>query len=126
VKKKLKTFRVAALLSAVSGLSVLLISGATPAKAGEERLHSSAVAVYGLVPLSESSKDSNTTHASRAGNTTSMKSASMSGGSSKRGSKGASSNEPKIEDPPMPTYDGPSAGGNTMASNEGGNQISSN
>jgi len=55
-----------------------------------------------------------------------VKSVSVSVGIVKRGSKGPSSNEPKIEDPPMPTYDGPSAGGNTMASNEGGSQVSSN
>ncbi|MEI7599583.1 MAG: hypothetical protein WCJ41_09700 [Aestuariivirga sp.] len=122
MEKKLKTFRVAALLSAVNGVSILLISGATPAKAAEERLHNSSYVVYGLVPLSESSKDSG----KRAGNTTSVKSAFVSVGTSKRGPKGASSNEPKIEDPPLPTYDGPSTGGNTMASNEGGSQVSSN
>jgi hypothetical protein len=126
VEHKLKAFRVAALVSAVGGVAVLLSSGVSPAKAGEERLHSASFAVYGLIPLSENTKDRNTTRGTRAQKTNSVKSVSAPVGSNKPGPKGVASNEPKIEDPPLPTYDGPIAGGNTMASNEGGGQIGNN
>lgn len=126
MEKKLKALRVAALLSAVSGASALLISGATPAKAAEERLHNSSYSTYGLIPPGENTKDSSTssrgTRSDTTSGTTMTKSASFSG--SKPGSS-ASGNEPKLEDPPMPSYDGPK-GGNTMASNDvgGGASIS--
>ena len=115
----LKALRVVALLSVVSGASALLVSGATPAKAAEERLHNASYQTYGLIPPGENTKDSHGStraHSDNTSGTTMTKTASFSG--SKPGSS-AGNNEPKLEDPPMPSYDGANAG-NTMASNDTG------
>ena len=97
----------------MGGASALLMTGATPAKAGEEHLHGSSFKVYGLIPPDQGSKNSassNSVRSAKADGTSRTKSAA--------GKDNTANNEPKIEDPPMPSYDGP-AGGNTMASNEG-------
>ena len=120
VEMKFKALRVVALLSVVSGASALLVSGATPAKAAEERLHNASYQTYGLIPPGENSKDSRSntrTRSDNAAGTTKTKSATYSG--AKPGGAPASNNEPKLEDPPMPSYDGANAG-NTMASNDTG------
>jgi hypothetical protein len=98
VEKKLKFVRMAALLGAVSGASVFLALGSTAASAGEQRLHGEFTATYGLIPLTErSSNDS----------VTSPKSTKAATASVSRSKKGNSQpDEPKIEDPPLPGYDG--------------------
>lgn len=122
MEKTFKAFRVAALLSAVSGASVVLISGATPAKAGEERLHSTSTKVYGLIPPGESNKSTTSSNSTRTASADTLSSTVTTKSPSKRGGNqgAAASNEPKIEDPPMPSYDGPNGGGNAMASNDTG------
>ena len=103
----------------MGGASALLITGSAPAKAGEERLHNSSFTVYGLIPPSESTKDA-ATRSNRAETTSAVRTASL-GSSMKPGATRTASNEPKIEDPPMPTYDGPIDSASTMA---GGSHIS--
>lgn len=96
--KKLKFVRMAALLGAVSGASVFLGLGSTVASAGEQRLHGEFTATYGLIPLIErSSNDS-------VSSPKSTKTATASVSRSKKGN--AKPDEPKIEDPPLPGYDG--------------------
>lgn len=110
-------FRVAALLGAMGGASALLVSAATPAKAGEEHLHNSSTKVYGLIPPGEGSRNATSSGSIRSASTDTGTTTMKSG--AKRGSGGSTAdNEPKIEDPPLPGYDGPPDGGNTMASNE--------
>ena len=128
MEKKLKALRVAALLGAVSGASVLLAGFSVSAQAGEERLHSASFKVYGLIPAGESKAGANSgssLHASTDTTTSTMNVKS----NAKRGSSApgnTADNEPKLEDPPMPSYDGPNGGGNTMASNDTGGQVSNN
>lgn len=127
MKKTINAFRVAALLGTMGTASALLMSGSTPAKAGEERLHSSSTKVYGLIPVSESNKGASATNSVRAANansSTTVKSGNKNG-AGKSASSGNLGNEPKVEDPPMPSYDGPN-GGNTMASNDGAGSASYN
>lgn len=120
--KNFKTLRVAALLSVASGAAVLLVGLSAPAKAAEERLHSSSVKVYGLVPPGEGSKNATnggsirTASAENLTGTTTMKSGKRGGGAG-----AAASNEPQVEDPPMPTYDG-NVEGNAMAGSEASGQ----
>jgi hypothetical protein len=102
---KLKALRAMALLTAVGAASALLVSmGSAPAKASEERLHNESFNVYGLIPptrlgASQSSaegghKDSAAQPVSFAGTGPSLK------------GKGGKGDEPGIEDPPLPGYDG--------------------
>jgi hypothetical protein len=98
VEKKLKFVRMAALLGAVSGASVFLGLGSTVASAGEQRLHGEFTATYGLIPLIERSGNDNATSPK------STKTATASVSRSKKGN--SQPDEPKIEDPPLPGYDG--------------------
>lgn len=115
VEKKLNFVRMAALLGAVSGASMFLGLASTAAIAGEQRLHGEFTATYGLFPLTE-----------RGGNDgvsapRSTKTANASTSRSKKGN--GRSDEPKIEDPPLPSYDGNNgAGTQSMNSANGANR----
>ena len=103
MEKKLKFVRMVALLGAVSGASVFLGLGSTAASAGEQRLHSEFTATYGLIPLTESSGGD------RVSSPKATKTATATVSRSKRGN--AQPDEPKIEDPPLPGYDGDNGAG---------------
>ena len=98
MEKKLNFVRMAALLGAVSGTSMFLGLASTEASAGEQRLHGEFTATYGLIPLSEGSGGN------RADASKSTKTANASTSRSKKDK--AQPDEPKIEDPPLPSYDG--------------------
>ena len=98
VEKKLNFVRMVALLGAVSGTSMFLGLASTEASAGEQRLHGEFTATYGLIPLSECSGGN------RADASKSTKTANASTSRSKKDK--AQPDEPKIEDPPLPSYDG--------------------
>ncbi|MCX7348408.1 MAG: hypothetical protein NTZ54_02445 [Alphaproteobacteria bacterium] len=101
--KKLTALRVIALLGAMSSASLLLAGG--PAHAAQERLHSETTVTYGLIPpnASGASKTEQTKDHGPA------KRVSVAAAASKSASKGghaSKGHEPKIEDPPLPGYDG--------------------
>ena len=115
MEKKLNFVRMAALLGAVSGASVFLGLGGTAASAGEQRLHGEFTATYGLIPLTE-----------RAGNdsVSAPRSTKTADANTPRSTKGnGQPDEPKIEDPPLPGYDGDNgAGTQSMNSADGRNR----
>ena len=106
VEKKLNFVRMAALLGAVSGASMFLGLASTAASAGEQRLHGEFTATYGLIPLTERGGNDG---ASAPKSTKSTKTANASTPRSKKGN--VRSDEPKIEDPPLPSYDGDNGAG---------------
>lgn len=102
MESKFKALRFALLMSAVGGASVVLVSASNPAQAGEQRLFSSSKHTYGLVPVGSggrSERASDTTTGSRV-----TKSASNAGNNGAGGG-----NEPSLEDPPLPAYNGGNA-----------------
>lgn len=115
MKKTVTALRVATLLGAMCGASALLVAAATPAKAAEERLHGSSYQVYGLIPLGESNRGATSPGSMRASGTD-TKTTSKTG----TGKGNKADDEPQLEDPPLPPYDGPNGGSSTLASNEGG------
>jgi hypothetical protein len=108
VEKKLKFVRMAALLGAVGGASVFLGLGGTAASAGEQRLHAEFKATYGLLPLAEGSGGN------RADASKSFKTANASTSRPKKGNE--QPDEPKIEDPPLPGFDGDNGDGTQSTS----------
>ena len=111
VVQAFKVQQVVALVSAVSAAAVLFVGLSGSAKAAEERLHSTTQKVFGIIPPGEGKSASSAKSLGSASVETAMKTGSRPGRTA--------GNEPKIEDPPLPSYDGPSAGNNTMASNDG-------
>ena len=99
---KVKALRALALLTAMSGASVLALSiGSTSAKASEERLHNESTSTYGLLPPGSVSSFANGGDSVTSG---SMSVASLSAPASKgRG------NEPELENPALPGYKGGSS-----------------
>lgn len=99
MNKKFNVVRVAALLGAVSGASILGL-GSAPASAGEQRLHNEFSATYGLIPLYEGSGNTGVGSTMKATKTsTSTTTRSKAGNNNKP-------DEPKLEDPELPGYDG--------------------
>lgn len=115
--RNLKALRAMALLTAIGGASALLVAvGSAPAKAAEERLHNETFSTYGLIPpgaigSSKSLADSGHNDAITSESATT---AFASAGPSVKG-KGKG-NEPGIEDPPLPGYDGNGSTEGTHAS----------
>lgn len=100
MNRNIKLSRVAALLGAVGGVSVVLGLGSTAASAGEQRLHNEFSATYGLIPMFAGSGNTR--------DTTSMKATKTSASPSRN----QGSNKPDVpqrEDPELPSYDGPDA-----------------
>ena len=110
VEKKLKFVRMVALLGAMGGASVFLGLGSTAASAGEQRLHAEFKATYGLIPLSEG------TGGSHADISKSFKTANAGSSRSKKGN--GQPDEPKIEDPPLPGFDGGNGEGTQSMSSD--------
>lgn len=100
VNKKFKALRVAALLGAVGGASVFLGLGSTAATAGEQRLHNEFSATYGLIPLYEGSGNIG------VGGSLQATKASVSTTSRAKAGNNNKPDEPKLEDPELPGYDG--------------------
>ena len=98
MEKKLKFVRMAALLGAVSGAAMFLGLASTMASAGEQRLHGEFIATYALIPLSEGSGGN------RADASKDIKTANV--GTSRAKKDKAQPDEPRIEDPPLPSFDG--------------------
>ena len=96
--RKVKALRALALLTAMSGASVLALSiGSTSAKASEERLHNEARATYGLLPSASIGADGG--HSVTSGG--------MSMASNRKGpAQQAHNKEPQIEEPGLPGYEG--------------------
>jgi hypothetical protein len=102
--RNVKALRVVALLAAVSGASMLVLSSAsTPAKASEERLHNESLSTYGLLP-----PGATRTASAEGGDSMTTSSFAMSSAGIKSPSLNKSK-EPDIEDPALPGYDGPDA-----------------
>ena len=109
-----KALQFAALLALATSGAIVLAGIGNPARAAEEQLHSSSFRVYGLIPSGEGDKG-----ATRAGSfRTASAETDLGAGKMKSGSKRGNANagnEPRIEDPPMPTYDGPAGGQGNIA-----------
>lgn len=107
VKMKIKALQIVALLGVMGGVSTLLVSTSAPAQAGEQRLHSSTKASYGLIPPGQKGEE----RGGITGKSTSTKSASNSKPSN-GGSKPSNGNTdgPQLEDPGLPSYDGGAGG----------------
>ncbi len=100
---KLKALRATAMLTAIGGVSALLVTmGSAPAKAAEERLHNESFGVYGLVPPTGSSMSIEGGHKDSASQPVSYAAA----GPSLKAKGGGKNDEPGLEDPPLPGYDG--------------------
>lgn len=109
-----KALRFAALLGTATLGAIVLAGVGNPARAAEARLHSSSAKVYGLIPLGEGDK----VPAHGGSFRTASAEAKLGVGKMKSGSRRGTSNagnEPRIEDPPMPTYDGPAGGQGSIA-----------
>ncbi len=112
MEKKLKFVRMAALLGAVSGAAMFLGLASTMASAGEQRLHGEFIATYALIPLSEgsggnradASKDIKTANAGTSRAKKDIQTANA--GTSRAKKDKAQPDEPRIEDPPLPSFDG--------------------
>lgn len=94
-----------ALLTAIGGASALLVAiGSAPAKAAEERLHNESFSAYGLIPPSALGSSQSFTDGGHKDSVTQPATTFAGAGPSLKG-KGKG-NEPGIEDPPLPGYDG--------------------
>ena len=92
-----------ALLAGVAGTSVLSLSLAgTPAQASEERLHNETFISYALA-----SPGSGSAGLGKGGDKDSFAGTRTAAGDKSNNS--AASNEPELEDPGLPSYDGPEA-----------------
>lgn len=107
VNMKRKAIQIAALLGVLSGASALVVSASAPAQAGEQRLHSSTSASYGLIPPGQNGEE----RGGITGKSTMTKSASNAGNMG-GGSAAGSGDGPQLEDPGLPSYDGGNGGGN--------------
>lgn len=103
---KLKALRATAMLTAIGGVSALLVTmGTAPAKAAEERLHNESFSIYGLVPPTTLGASQSFTEGGHKDSASQPVSYAASGPSLKvKG--GGKTDEPGIEDPPLPGYDG--------------------
>ena len=106
--RNVKALRALALLTAMSGAAALsLFATSTSAKASEERLHNETFTTYGLLPPGSIGKASSSTEGgdSVTSNSVSIASSFQGKGPNLKGN----SNEPELEDPGLPGYDGPDA-----------------
>lgn len=100
-----KALRTIALFTAIGGASALLVAmGSAPASAAEERLHNESFATYGLVPPSAIGSSKSFTDSGHNDSATQPATTFAGAGPSLKG-KGKG-DEPGIEDPPLPGYDG--------------------
>lgn len=106
--------RAMALLTAMGGMAALfLVAGSMSARAAEERLHNESSMTYGLLAPSAGSSSRSDNGQGNAG----AKSSPASFKSSDVKTPGRGGNEPDLEDPGLPSYDGGGAPGGNGPSN---------
>lgn len=107
---KIKALQIAAVLGVMGSASALLVSASAPAQAGEQRLHSSTKASYGLIPPGQKGEE----RGGITGKPTSTKSASNArpdGGKPNGNTSASNEDGPQLEDPGLPAYDGGAGAG---------------